>query len=110
MAVSASPGMPNANNGINAAAEKAQHPIQSGCAGTMMGFYFLRDADAVITDYASAKEHADTEKYGRYFHAMMEQGVYFAPSQFEAGFVSSVHGDAEIGQTLRAIETVFAEL
>ncbi|MEM7531079.1 MAG: glutamate-1-semialdehyde 2,1-aminomutase [Chloroflexota bacterium] len=97
-------------DGINAAAKKAQHPIQSGCAGTMMGFYFLRDADAVITDYASAKEHADTEKYGRYFHAMMEQGVYFAPSQFEAGFVSRVHGDAEIGQTLRAVETVFSTL
>ena len=64
----------------------------------------------MIRDYASAKEHADTERYGRYFHAMLEQGVYFAPSQFEAGFVSSAHGEEEIDATLDAVRTVFAEL
>ena len=57
---------------------------------------------APITDYASARAHADTARYGRYFHAMLERGVYLAPSQFEAGFVSTAHSDADVQTTLEA--------
>lgn len=97
-------------DGIRAAAADAGIPLQAGCAGTMFGCYFLKEPGAVIRDYASAKEHADTERYARYFHALLERGVYVAPSQFEAGFVSSAHGEEEISATLEAIRAVFANL
>jgi glutamate-1-semialdehyde 2,1-aminomutase len=54
-----------------------------------------------VVDYATAKT-SDTKKYGRYFHAMMEQGVYLAPSQFEVGFMSLAHTGEDIETTLRA--------
>ncbi len=50
---------------------------------------------APVTDYASAKR-ADTARYGRYFHAMLERGVYLAPSQFEAAFVSLAHTEQDL--------------
>jgi glutamate-1-semialdehyde 2,1-aminomutase len=96
--------------GTEAAADFAGIPVQVGQAGTMLGFYFLKTPGASITNYDEAKQHADTERYGRFFHAMLEQGVYFAPSQFEAGFVSSAHGDVEIETTLMAIEQIFKVL
>jgi glutamate-1-semialdehyde 2,1-aminomutase len=52
-----------------------------------------------VTDYASAKR-SDTARYAGFFRGMLERGVYLAPSQFEAAFVSTAHGDAEIEQTL----------
>ncbi len=97
-------------NGIAAAAEAAEIPVQIGQAGTMLGFYFLKSEGATIRNYDDAKQHADTERYGRFFHAMLEQGVYFAPSQFEAGFLSSAHGDEEIASTIGAIEQVFRQI
>jgi glutamate-1-semialdehyde 2,1-aminomutase len=60
---------------------------------------FFTDADVV--DYATAKT-SDTKKYGRYFHAMMDNGVYLAPSQFEVGFMSLAHTADDIDATLRA--------
>lgn len=83
--------------------------IQAACVGTMFGFYFLKTPDAAITDYASAKRHADTERYAKFFHAMLEAGVYFAPSQFEAAFMSNAHGKDEIQATIAAAEQVFSE-
>lgn len=96
--------------GIEAAAERNNLLIQAGHAGTMFGFYFLNEAGATILNYADAKEHADTERYGRYFHAMLEEGVYVAPSQFEAGFVSYAHGGDEIRTTIETVERVFQRL
>ena len=81
-------------------------PMQAGHAGSMFGFYFLKSPGRLITDYAGAKEHADSARYGRFFHAMLERGVYFAPSQFEAGFVSSAHGEEVVEMTLKAVEEV----
>ena len=52
---------------------------------------------------------APTARYGRFFHAMLERGVYLAPSAFEAGFLSSAHGDAEIAATVAAACESFAE-
>lgn len=91
-------------DGIQEIAEKHAVPIQTGRTGSMFGFYFLKSPGRVITDYATAKEHADPVRYGRFFHAMLACGVYFAPSQFEAGFVSSAHDEGVIGATLRAVE------
>lgn len=96
--------------GIAAAARSHGIPLQVGRVGTMFGFYFLKQAGATITDYASAKAYADTARYARFFHAMLERGVYFAPSQFEAAFVSSAHSAAEVTATLAAAEEVFAVL
>jgi glutamate-1-semialdehyde 2,1-aminomutase len=56
--------------------------------------------DRGVTDYASAKT-SDTKQYGRFFHGMLEGGVYLAPSQFEVGFVSLAHTEEDIEQTLR---------
>ena len=50
----------------------------------------------------------DKERFNRFFHAMLDAGVYLAPSAFEAGFVSSAHGDAEIAATIDAAEHAFA--
>ncbi len=88
--------------GLREVAAATGVPIQTGNAGSMFGFYFLKTPDAVIVDYATAKQFADPVRYGRFFHAMLERGVYLAPSQFEAGFVSTVHGPAEIAATLAA--------
>jgi glutamate-1-semialdehyde 2,1-aminomutase len=56
---------------------------------------------APVTDYATAKR-ADTARYARYFHAMLARGVYLAPSQFEAAFVSLAHTEADIDATVKA--------
>jgi glutamate-1-semialdehyde 2,1-aminomutase len=59
-----------------------------------------------VVDYASAKR-SDTRRYGRFFHALLERGVYLAPSQFEAGFVSLAHTEADIDATLEAALAAF---
>lgn len=95
-------------NGLTAAAEEQGIAVQSGHAGSMFGMYFLKEAGAVIDSYESAKVYADTAKFGRYFHAMLNHGIYMAPSQFEAGFVSSAHGEEEIRLTVEAARAVMA--
>lgn len=80
-------------------------PIQVGHAGTMFGFYFLREAGVSVHDFASAKRYAHTERYAQFFHAMLDAGVYLAPSQFEAAFLSSAHEDEVIQAALAAVET-----
>jgi glutamate-1-semialdehyde 2,1-aminomutase len=92
--------------GIETAASQAGVPLQASVAGTMFGFYFLKDDGAVITDYAKAKETADTGRYGRFFHAMLERGLYFAPSQFEAGFMSVAHTEEIVEATIQAARDV----
>jgi len=68
---------------------------------------FFTDRDVV--DYATAKT-SDTKKYGRFFHAMLERGVYLAPSQFEVGFMSLAHSEADIEATLRAAREAVVSL
>ena len=96
--------------GLNEAATSTGIPLQAGYAGTMFGFYFLKTAEAAILDYASAKQHADAERYARFFHAMLEAGVYFAPSQFEAAFMSSAHSADDVQATLSAAKNIFSQL
>ncbi|MCB0019361.1 MAG: hypothetical protein KDE09_16335, partial [Anaerolineales bacterium] len=59
--------------------------------------------------YASA-QNADIDRFARFFRGMLAQGVYLAPSQFEAGFLSTAHGPEEIERTIAAAERVFATL
>jgi glutamate-1-semialdehyde 2,1-aminomutase len=73
-------------------------PAQHARIGSVFGMFFTARE---VTDYASAKT-SDTKRYARWFHAMLARGVYFAPSQFEVGFLSLAHTEADIEQTLRA--------
>ncbi len=97
-------------DGMAALAGKYDLPLQAGYAGTMFGFYFLKEAGVVIDDYASAKQYAHTERYARFFHAMLANGVYFAPSQFEAGFVSAMHDEGVINATLDRADDAMSTL
>ena len=66
--------------------------------GSMLTAFFT---DGPVTDYASAKR-ADTARYARFFHGMLERGVFLAPSQFEAAFVSLAHRDEDLDEAARA--------
>ena len=61
-----------------------------------------------VTDYRSAKT-SDTARFGRYFRAMLSRGVYLAPSQFEAAFVSLAHTDEDIDRTVEAVGDFFRD-
>lgn len=92
-------------DGMLAAAEDAGVALQTAQAGTMFGFFFSAEP---INSYADAKAYADTDRYRRFFHAMLDQGVYLAPSQFEAGFLSIGHTAEVIDATLAALPAAFA--
>jgi glutamate-1-semialdehyde 2,1-aminomutase len=89
--------------GLRAAAEAAGVPIMACQVGTMFGFFFN---DQPVTNWATAST-SDTKRFGAYFQKMLENGVYVAPSQYEAGFLSTMHGAAEIELTVRAAERAF---
>ncbi|RMP71287.1 Glutamate-1-semialdehyde 2,1-aminomutase, partial [Pseudomonas syringae pv. atrofaciens] len=76
-------------------------------AGGMFGLYFS-EAEEIVTfeDVMTS----DSERFKRFFHLMLDGGVYLAPSAFEAGFTSIAHGDAELKLTLDAAEKAFAAL
>jgi glutamate-1-semialdehyde 2,1-aminomutase len=96
--------------GVEGAARSAGVAMQARRVGSMFGAYFLKKAGVAITDYRSARAYADTERYARYFHAMLDRGVYQAPSQYEAGFLSAVHTEADIEHTLQAAKQSLAEV
>jgi glutamate-1-semialdehyde 2,1-aminomutase len=89
--------------GLGAAATAAGVAYTSNAVGSMFTGFFCGEA---VRDYASAKR-SDTKAYARFFHAMLDRGVYLAPSQFEAGFVSLAHGEAEIDATVNAAAEAF---
>jgi len=86
--------------GIASSAQKAGVAVQSTRVGTMFSTFFTGQA---VRDWPSVKT-SDTQRFGRYFSAMLEAGVYLAPSQFEAGFISSAHGSQVVQDTLEAAE------
>jgi glutamate-1-semialdehyde 2,1-aminomutase len=92
--------------GLVSAAADAGVAVQAGRAGSMFGLFFN---DGPVSDWDSAAR-SDVDKFGRYHKGMLEEGIYLAPSQFEAGFISTAHGDGEIEATLAAAEKVFAKL
>ncbi|MBK1620414.1 glutamate-1-semialdehyde-2,1-aminomutase [Lamprobacter modestohalophilus] len=94
-------------NGLEAQARAAGIGLSTNRAGAMFGLFFTDDGP--VTNYAQATA-CDQEQFRRFFHAMLDQGVYLAPSAFEAGFVSGAHGDAEIDATLEAASKAFADL
>jgi glutamate-1-semialdehyde 2,1-aminomutase len=70
----------------------------------MFTFFF---ADQVVTDWESAKR-SDTARFGRFFRLMLDRGIYLAPSQFEAAFLSAAHTEADIDRTMEAAAECFA--
>jgi glutamate-1-semialdehyde 2,1-aminomutase len=80
------------------AARAAGVAVAINRVGSMLTVFFT---DGPVTDYASAKR-ADTARYGRYFHAMRESGVFLAPSQFEAAFLSLAHTDDDLAAAARS--------
>jgi len=93
-------------NGLHDAARDAGVTFSADTLGGMFGLYF---SATVPTSYAEVMQ-GDKERFNVFFHAMLDQGVYLAPSAFEAGFVSAQHDDAVIAETLVAARTAFAEI
>jgi len=89
-------------DGIRQLGEQLDVPLQVGQVGTMFGFYLLKAPGVKVTSWADAKQWADPARFARLFWALCERGVYLAPSQYEAGFVSAAHTPADIAQTLAA--------
>jgi glutamate-1-semialdehyde 2,1-aminomutase len=85
-----------------------QHGVvfSAQAVGGMFGIYFRASVPQSFADIMQC----DKDKFSRFFHAMLERGVHFAPSAFEAGFVSAAHGAADISDTLDAANAVFKEL
>merc|ERR1712232_243101 len=93
-------------DGILDAGRAAGHNITGGNISGMFGFFFC---EGPVTCFADAAK-SDTEKFGRWHRMMLERGIYFAPSQYEAGLTSLAHTDEDVERTLAAAREVFAEL
>ena len=92
--------------GITLAAEEYKIDIAPSRVGTMFGFFFTKGP---VTNWDTAKV-ADTQRFAAFFQAMLEEGVYIAPSQFETGFLSLAHGADEISATITAVTRAFSRL
>ncbi len=92
--------------GIGEAAKKAGVPITQTRVGSMLCSFFTKGP---VVDWSTAKQ-SDTKRYAAFFHRMLDQGVYFAPSQFEAAFLSTAHSPQDIEHTIRAARAAFKNL
>lgn len=93
-------------NGLVAAAKSCGIPFSAASLGGMFGLFF---AEEVPRNFAAVMT-GDRDRFNRFFHAMLERGIYLAPSAFEAGFVSAAHSDADIEATIVAATTTFGEI
>ena len=92
-------------DGFEAAARAADVALTSNRSCAMFGLFFT---ERKVETYADAVA-CDSQAFKRFFHGMLKRGVYLAPSAYEAGFLSSAHGDVEIGHTLEAAHEAFRE-
>jgi glutamate-1-semialdehyde 2,1-aminomutase len=93
--------------GIQEQADKAGVPFTTNHAGTMFGLFFT---DAPKVENYQQVMACDTQRFAKFFHSMLRQGVYLAPASYEAGFMSSAHSDADIEHTIAAAAQAFAEI
>ena len=93
-------------NGLLAIGKETGHAMCGGSVSGMFGFFFC---EGPVHNFEDAKK-SDTVKFGKFHRGMLEQGVYLAPSQFEAGFTSLAHTDEDIDRTLEAARTVLSSL
>jgi glutamate-1-semialdehyde 2,1-aminomutase len=82
--------------GISAALRETGAPARAARVGSLLTLFFNRDP---VTDYATAKK-CDTKRFAAFFRALLARGIFIAPSQFEAMFVSSAHTEADIDRTI----------
>ncbi|MFT2112391.1 glutamate-1-semialdehyde 2,1-aminomutase [Marinomonas sp. 2405UD68-3] len=94
-------------NGLMSEANKANVPFHSVCVGGMFGFFFT-EANA-ITSFEEVMA-CDTERFKLFFHLMLEEGVYFAPAAYEAGFISQAHTKEDLDFTLSAAARAFQKI
>ena len=92
--------------GLVAAAKKHGVAFAAQNVGGMFGLYFAEKCPATYDEVLAC----DKEAFNQFFHAMLDAGHYFAPSAFEAGFVSAAHTDADIAATVAAADAYFATL
>lgn len=92
-------------DGLNTVMTTLDLPYRARCIGSMWGLFF---SPVDVVDYDTAVT-ADTKLYSRYFHGMLRRGHYLAPSQFETGFMSLAHSDADIDSTIAAAEEAMRE-
>ena len=93
-------------SGLRASAEAARIPVTFHRIGSMFCTYF---ADHPIHHLGDAMR-SDRDRFARFFHGMLGEGIYFAPSQFEAGFLSAAHSEADIDATVAAAERVMRQM
>ena len=93
--------------GIMDAAKEAGHTVTGGHISGMFGFFFC---EGPVTCYEDVDGKADTAKFARFHRAMLEEGVYLAPSQFEAGFTGLQHSEADIDATIEAAKRAFKRI
>jgi glutamate-1-semialdehyde 2,1-aminomutase len=93
--------------GMKQRAQEAGIALTANAVGGMFGLFFTEAEQ--VTSFAQAMQ-CDQNLFKRFFHAMLEQGVYLAPSAFEAGFVSAAHTDEDLNQTLDTAEAIFKRL
>ena len=93
-------------SGMTAAANSAGITMCGDSLGGMFGYFFL---DKLPSNYATVMT-TDSARFNKFFHGMLDEGVYFAPALFEAGFVSSAHTEQDVADTVAAAKRVFATL
>jgi len=93
--------------GLVERAKQAGIPLTSNHVGTMWGIFFSEEEK--IINYNQVME-CDTDRFGKFFHGMLEEGIYLAPASYEAGFMSAAHTDQDIDDTLNAASRVFARI
>jgi glutamate-1-semialdehyde 2,1-aminomutase len=93
-------------NGLAAEAARQGVGLTVNRVGSMFTAFLTPDA---VTDYASAKK-ADTSAYGLFFRFLLEMGIYFPPSQYEAAFMSTAHSEGDVAATIQSASLAFAGL
>jgi glutamate-1-semialdehyde 2,1-aminomutase len=93
-------------DGLAERAADAAVPVAINRVGSMVGLFFVIHPGQPVTTFAEATA-GDTHRYAQFFHAMLDRGVYLAPSMFEAMFVGTAHNETAIDQTLSAASAAF---
>jgi glutamate-1-semialdehyde 2,1-aminomutase len=88
--------------GLKESADKAGLAVTTNRVGSMLGLFFV---DQTVSNFAEAQK-SDGDRFARYYKGMLEQGVYLAPSQYEAAFVSNAHSEVDIEETIQAASKI----
>jgi glutamate-1-semialdehyde 2,1-aminomutase len=94
------------SDGLSAAADRAGIAVTGTRVGSMLGLFFI---DGPVRNYADAKR-SDLKRFADFYQGMLQRGIYLAPSQFEASFVSAAHEPSDVDETIAAAEAVFRTL